>query len=74
MVLYLWLLKKLYGCVKSALLWYKLFSETLEDMGFVLNPYDACMANKIIDTGQCTIAWHMDDMKISHIEANKSPR
>ena len=29
--------KALYGCVKSALLWYKLFTENLRGMGFVLN-------------------------------------
>ena len=54
-VLYLRLLKALYGCVKSALLWYELFSSTLKDMGFKLNPYDECVANKIIDGKQCTI-------------------
>ena len=32
--------KALYGCVKSALLWYNLFHGTLKDMGFVVNPYD----------------------------------
>jgi hypothetical protein len=65
-VLYLQLKKALYGCVKSALLWYDLFANTLQDMGFVLNPYDACIANKIIDGTQCTIAWYVDDNKISH--------
>jgi hypothetical protein len=39
-VLYLQLLKALYGCVKSALLWYELFVSTLQEMGFILNPYD----------------------------------
>ena len=33
-VLYLLLLKALYGCVKSALLWYDLFPGTLEEKGF----------------------------------------
>jgi hypothetical protein len=65
-VLYLKLLKALYGCVKSALLWYDLFSGTLEKMGFILNPYDTCVANKMIDGKQCTIAWYVDDNKISH--------
>jgi hypothetical protein len=37
-VLYVRLEKALYGCVKSALLWYDLFSNALIDMGFVLNP------------------------------------
>jgi hypothetical protein len=40
-VLYLELLKALYGCVQSALLWYELFSSTLQGTGFELNPYDA---------------------------------
>ena len=35
-------------------------------MGFLLNPYDACVANKVIDGKQCTIVWHVDDTKISH--------
>jgi hypothetical protein len=39
-VLYLQLLKALYGCVQSALLWYDLFTNTLVQMGFKLNPYD----------------------------------
>ena len=35
-------------------------------MGFVLNPYDSCVANCMIDGKQCTIAWYVDDTKISH--------
>jgi Reverse transcriptase (RNA-dependent DNA polymerase) len=67
-VLYVLLLKAMYGCVKSALLWYKIFTETLENMGFVLNPYEPCMANCIIKGKQCTIAWYVDDNKISHVD------
>ena len=69
-VLYLKLLKALYGCVQSALLWYELFSGTLKDMGFKLNPYDTCVANKMIKGKQCTIVWYVDDTKISHIDSN----
>ena len=39
-------------------------------MGFVLNPYDLCVANKTIDDRQCTIVWHVDDNKISHVNAD----
>jgi len=46
--LYIQLLKDLYVCVVSALLWYELFSEYLKDMGFKINPYDGCIANKFI--------------------------
>jgi hypothetical protein len=67
-VLYLQLKKALYGCVKLALLWYELFSGTLQEMGFQLNPYDACVANKIIDGTQCTIVWYVNDNKISHVK------
>ena len=35
-------------------------------MGFTLNPYDSCVANKIIDGKQCTIAFYVNDNKISH--------
>jgi hypothetical protein len=68
-VLYLRLLKALYGCVKSALLWYELFTGTLVEMGFELNPYDACVANKVVDGKQCTIVWYVDDNKISHVDS-----
>ena len=37
-------------------------------MGFVLNPYDTCVANKMINGKQCTIAWYVDDNKISHVD------
>ena len=58
--------KALYGCVKSALLWYRLFRDTLQDLGFVLNPYDPCVANAQIKGSECTIIWYIDDNKISH--------
>ena len=37
---------------------------------FVLNPYDSCIANSVIDGKQCTIAWYVDDTKISHVDPN----
>ena len=36
-------------------------------MGFVLNPYDPCIPNCDIEGSQCTIAWYVDDNKISHV-------
>jgi hypothetical protein len=66
-VLYVKLVKAIYGCVKSALLWYELFTKSLKGMGFVLNPYDPCIANCEIEGTQCTVAWYVDDNKISHI-------
>lgn len=65
-VLYLLLLKALYGCVQSSLLWYNLFTSTLQKEGFELNPYEPCVANKMINGKQCTICWYVDNTKISH--------
>jgi hypothetical protein len=39
-------------------------------MGFQLKLYEPCMANCIIDGKQCTIAWYVDDTKISHVDPN----
>ena len=67
-VLYVKLIKAIYGCVKSALLvWYELFTKSLKGMGFVLNPYDPCNAKCTIEGTQCTVAWYVDDNKISHV-------
>lgn len=66
-VLYMQLNKALYGCMQSTLLWYETFAGKLKDMGFKLNPYDPCVANKIIDGSQCTIEWYVDDIKVSHV-------
>lgn len=38
-VIYLKLNKALSGCLKSAMLWYNWFSEILEGLGLVINPY-----------------------------------
>ena len=38
----------------------------LESKGFIVNPYDPCVANKVINGEQFTIIWHVDDLKLSH--------
>ena len=67
-VLYLQLLKALYGCLRSALLWYELYATKLNGMGFELNPYDTCVANKIVNDKQCTIVFYVDDNIATHME------
>ena len=67
-VLYFQLLKALYGCLRSALLWYNVYVSILEKMGFKLNPYDHCVANKTINGKQCTIAFYVDDNLASHAD------
>ena len=66
LVIHVLLTRALYGCLKSSLQWYKQLSKVLEDEGFVENPYDSCVVNKEINGQQCTICWHVNDLKISH--------
>ncbi len=40
----------------------------LTSTGFVVNPYDPCIANKSVDGHQLTLRWHVDDLMISHID------
>lgn len=68
-VAYAQLDKALYGALQSALLfWKRLTAFIVERLDFTVNPYDSCVANKIVDGRQCTIAWYVDDLKISHTD------
>ena len=68
-VIYAELSKALYGTLQAALLfWKNLSTYLINDQGFQVNPYDWCVVNKAINGKQCTIGWHVDDLKISHVE------
>ena len=54
-VLYVQLQKALYGCIKSALLFYENIVGDLEAYGFRINPYDPCVANKMVGGKQLTV-------------------
>jgi hypothetical protein len=45
-ILYVKMQKAIYGLLRSALLFYKKLVANLESVGFKLNPYDPCVANK----------------------------
>ncbi len=66
-VLYLCLQNVLYGMMKRALLFYQKLVSELRLMGFIINPYNPCVAHKIVDGNQLTLQWHVDDLMISHI-------
>ena len=67
-VMYVELLKALYGTLRAArLFWEKLHAQLVDDWGFVPNRYDICVVNKMVDGKQLTVAWHVDDLKVSHV-------
>ena len=68
-MIYTKLSKALYGTLQVVLLfWRNLSGFLIHKLGFEANPYDFCVMNKIINGSQCTIGWHVDDSKISHID------
>jgi len=67
-MIYIKLKRALYGTLQVALLCWKLLSNTLKEWGFKLNDYDQCVANNTINGKQFKIIWHLDNLKISHID------
>ena len=57
----------IYGTMIAGLLYYRKFSDSLTEQGYVANAYDPCVWNKIIKGKQSTICFHVDDCKISHV-------
>jgi hypothetical protein len=67
-VLYVQVLRAIYGMLQAALLWYKEFRGDLEkECGFKFNPYDPCVANRQVNGKQHTIRYHVDDLMSSHV-------
>ena len=49
-------------------MYYKKFRKDIESIGFKVNPYDPCVANRTINGKQHTVTWrHVDDLKSSHV-------
>ena len=58
--------KALYGCVEASLLWYEDSKSKLVADGFIENPYDRCLFNKIGSSGkQISIVQHVDDLMVT---------
>ena len=62
--LYVLILKAIYGMIESDLMCYWLYVSVLKDMGFQLNSYEMCVANKNMYRKYCTIDWYVDDNKV----------
>ena len=71
-VMYMELLKTLYGTLRAArLFWQKLSKQLIDVWGFTPNKYDDCMVNKTINGHQMTVVWHVDNLKVSHVEVKE---
>ena len=47
---------------------YMKFKGDLEKIGFKFNPYDPCIANRIVKKKHHTIRFHVDDLMSSHVD------
>ena len=66
-VMYMELLKALYGTLRAArLFWQKLSKQLIDEWGFIPNKYDDCVVTKMVNGKQMTVVWHVDDLKVSH--------
>ena len=65
-MLYVHITKAIYGLLVSDMLFYEKLATDLQKEGYIINPYNPCMANKIINGRQHTVSWHVDDLKFSH--------
>ena len=54
-VLYVEVLRAMYGMLEAAMLWYHKFRKKLEPIGFKFNKYDACVANCMVNGAQQTV-------------------
>ena len=67
-VLYVEVVKALYGTLRVALLFWRKLTKKLVEWVFEVNPYGWCITNKKLRGKQCTITWHMNNLKILHME------
>lgn len=65
-VIYVKLLKALYGLMEASLMFYQKLVKDLAEKAFEPNPYDPCVFNKEVIGSQFTITAHVDDLKLSH--------
>ena len=62
-ILYVKLQKVLYGLMRASLLLYRKLCKELKEYGFVVNPYDSCVANMTTKySKQLTVFWHVDNL------------
>ena len=67
-VLYVRMLKLLYEMLVVSLFYYKRFLDDVTKIGFEHNPYDSCVANRMVNSTYHTITWYVDNIKSSHID------
>lgn len=56
----------IYGTMNVVLLAYKKLAKLFSEWGFVMNPYNPCVWNKMVGKHQMSSMFHINDLLISH--------
>ena len=62
-VLYTSIAHPLYGTLRDSLLFCRKLTGILVDNGYNINQYYWPVANEEVNSGQCTVLWHVDNLK-----------
>lgn len=65
-VLYVIVLRAIYGILILAMLWYKKFQGDLKEQKCIFSPYYLCVANRIVRRKQHSIRFHVDGIMSNH--------
>ena len=68
-LLYVEVIRALYGMLVTYLIWYNKLCSDLEDIGFEFNPYDPFVDKRMVNDKQYTIIFHVDDLLSSYIDS-----
>eukprot|EP00804_Cyclotella_cryptica_P018943 CCRYP_006454-RA/>CCRYP_006454-RA protein AED:0.42 eAED:0.42 QI:0/0/0/1/0/0/3/0/250 len=58
-IMFMKMQKEMHGMLRSSLLFYQKLVEDLKTFCFELNPYDPCVANKMVNGEQMILTWHI---------------
>ena len=67
-IMYVRMLKVLYGMLAISIFYQKIFRKEIEGIGFEFNPYNICVANRMKSGKQQTVTWHVDYFKSRHVD------
>ena len=62
--------KAMYINLEASLIFWTKLSKSLEKIVYLRNKYNWCVMNNIIKGKQWTIIWHINNMKMSHIDSD----
>ena len=61
-------LDSIYKPIVKSLMSYRKISKKLLAAGFKLNPYDTCVANRMVNRKHQNNVWRVEDCKLSHMD------